>query len=117
MKPIRLLISTLAIALVAGTGSAFAQRYYGPPPMAYAHRDAAEAMEQRGFQDGIVGAEHDYKNHRRPDVNNRDEYRDPGFIPAWGQHEYREGFRRGYYLRVRQVYYGERPDYGWRDGR
>jgi hypothetical protein len=40
-------------------------------------------------------------------VNNRDEYRDPD-LPRWAAHEYREGFRRGYYQRVRQIYNGAR---------
>ena len=111
MKSTRLLVSTLGLALLASGGSAFAQQYYGPAP--YADHDAQEAMEHRGFQDGMFGADRDYQNHRRPDVNNRDEYRDPDRIPAWGQQEYREGFRRGYYMRVRQIYYGERRD---RDG-
>ncbi len=51
--------------------------------------------ERRGFHDGIDGARKDYDNHRRPDVDNRDEYRRPN-IPQQMWHEYREGFRRGY---------------------
>jgi hypothetical protein len=110
MRSTLLLTPMLAIALFAGEKSTIAQQYYGPPPFAYGQYGAEEAWEQRGFYDGIKGAEHDFKNHRRPDVNNRDEYRDPDSIPGWAQHEYREGFRRGYYIRVRQIYYGERRD-------
>lgn len=110
MKPIRLLAATFAAALLAGTGSAFAQRYYEPTPGPYAYHDGHEAFENRGFQDGAIGADRDFQNHRRPNVNNRDEYRNPNFIPAWGQREYREGFRRGYYERARQIY-GDFPRY------
>lgn len=111
MKPTRFVIPTLAIALFAGAGSAFAQRYYDQPPAQRWQSNAEDAMRQRGFQDGSVGADRDFQNHRRPDVNNRDEYRDPRFIPRWGQDEYRDGFRRGYYQRVRQIY---RSGYGYR---
>ena len=111
MRPRRFLIPTLAIALFAGGGSAFSQRYYDPAPVQRWQGNAEEALKQRGFQDGMAGADRDFQNHRRPDVNNRDEYRDPRFIPRWGQDEYREGFRRGYYQRVRQIY---RSGYGYR---
>ena len=108
MKPTRSLLSsltsaTLALAMLAGTGSALAQ-YYGPPPVQHWRAEREAALEQRGFQDGVVGADRDFQNHRRVDVNNRDEYRNPGFLPPWAQHEYREGFRRGYYHRVREIY-------------
>jgi hypothetical protein len=109
MRPTLFLIPTLAVTLLAGEKSAFAQQYYGPPPFASGQHEAEEAWEHRGFYDGIEGAERDFRNHRRPDVNNREEYRDPDSIPGWARHEYREGFRRGYYLRVRQIYYGEGP--------
>jgi hypothetical protein len=52
-------------------------------------------LERRGFHDGIDGARKDYENHRRPDPNNRDEYRDP-HLPPQQADEYRDGFRRGY---------------------
>jgi hypothetical protein len=113
MKPTRFLIptlgsATLAIAMLAGTGSAIAQRYYDPPPVQHWGGGEEQALEQRGFQDGTVGADRDFQNHRRPDVNNRDEYRDPHFNSEWAQREYREGFRRGYYQRVREIYRGDR---------
>lgn len=52
-------------------------------------------MERRGYRDGIEGARRDYANHRRPDVDNRDEYRHPD-VPRGAWQEYREGFRSGY---------------------
>lgn len=52
--------------------------------------------QRRGFQEGIAGAEKDYGNHRQPNVNNREEYRDPDGIPPDMREAYRQGFRRGY---------------------
>jgi hypothetical protein len=52
-------------------------------------------IQRRGFQDGMEGARRDVENHRRPDPNNRDEYRNP-HVPPQLWDEYREGFRRGY---------------------
>jgi len=107
MKSTRYLIPLLGITLLASAGSAFAQRYDGPPAFRYDGDGGAErAMEQRGYVDGTRGADRDFQNHRRPDVNNRDEFRNPNFIPGWAQQEYREGFRRGYYREVQSVYYG-----------
>ncbi len=57
--------------------------------------DAWNDMQRRGFHDGVEGARKDVGNHRRPDVDNREEYRRPNVPPEmWGA--YREGFRRGY---------------------
>ena len=50
----------------------------------------------RGFQDGMDGAMKDLGNHRRPDPNNRDEYRRPNSVPYQLQDVYRDGFQRGY---------------------
>ncbi len=57
---------------------------------------AYNQIQRRGFLDGMEGARKDYGNHRRPDVNNRDEFRHPDDVPRdlWGA--YREAFRRGY---------------------
>ena len=62
--------------------------------------------QRRGFHDGMVGARKDYENHRRPDVNNRDEYRHPD-VPHELRHDYREGFERGYDVGVRHMMEGE----------
>lgn len=112
MRSTLLVIPTFAVALLVGGKNAFAQQYYYGPPQPFAYygpQEAEEAWEHRGFFDGMRGAEHDFWNHRWPNVNNREEYRDPDSVPGWARHEYREGFRRGYYLRARQLYYGERP--------
>jgi ribosome modulation factor len=52
-------------------------------------------VQRQGFRDGIEGARKDFDNHRQPDVNNRDEYRDP-HLQRNQREAYREGFRRGY---------------------
>ena len=98
-------ISALAIAL-STSGLAMAQPFAaaGSAPLYQDHdRDRdwnqppAEFREiqQRGYHDGIEGARKDYDNHRRPDVNNRDEYRHP-HVSDSAKADYREGFRRGY---------------------
>ena len=105
----------LAITLFAGSGLVSAQ-YQGPPPPqgygpgAYGQggwdappREFA-AMRQRGFRDGIEGARRDFENHRPPNPNNRDEFRNPHFIAPPDRREYREGFRRGYQVGVSHMY-------------
>jgi len=64
-------------------------RDWNTPPQEF--RD----IQRQGYHDGIEGARKDYDNHRRPDVNNRDEYRHP-HVPDSAKADYREGFRRGY---------------------
>ena len=107
MKTSALLIATLAITLLPAVNRANAQVYYGQGQFGYGQHQAEEAWEQRGVSDGMRGAERDFQNHRRPDVNNRDEYRRPR-VPGWARHEYREGFERGYNIRARQIYRGGR---------
>ena len=52
-------------------------------------------IQRRGFRDGLEGARHDYGNHRDPDVDNREEYRNPD-LPRDLREVYRAAFRRGY---------------------
>ena len=99
----RLAIPALALALTtsgfvmappsAAAAPAFQDhdrdRDWNTPPQEF--RD----IERQGYHDGIEGARKDYDNHRRPDVNNRDEYRHP-HVPDSAKSDYREGFRRGY---------------------
>ena len=75
-----------------------------PLPMQYRDRprgdwdtmpDEFTDVQRRGFHDGMEGARKDFENHRRPDVENRDEYRHPD-VPPEVRETYREGFRRGY---------------------
>lgn len=68
-------------------------QHWAEPPAAYSD------WSRRGFQDGQTGARRDADNHRRPDPNNRDEYRSPN-VPPEAVDAYREGFRRGYEVQV-----------------
>jgi len=73
------------------------------PPSAYAQEQGGwdtppsefREVQREGYHDGIEGARKDYNEHRRPDVNNRDEYRHP-HVERSAREDYREGFRRGY---------------------
>jgi hypothetical protein len=79
-------------ASVAGpTASGYGQdrRDWDTPPGEF------NDIQRRGFHDGIEGARKDMDNHRRPDVNNRDEYRHPD-VPREMRRSYRDAFRRGY---------------------
>lgn len=85
----------------------------GPPPPGYGPQQSWEAppsqfqqeIQRRGFRDGIEGARKDYGNHRRPDVNNRDEYKHPN-VPGRDRRAYREAFRRGYNVGVQHLMNG-----------
>jgi len=79
-------------------------------------------IQRQGFRDGIIGAQKDFDNHRRWDVNNRDEYRNPR-LPREQREAYRDGFRRGYergqahltgqdQQQMRGPGMGSRPGYG-----
>jgi hypothetical protein len=101
----QLAISALALAL-STSGFAMAPPFAAPAPaFQYQNHDQDRdwnqppqefrEIQQKGYHDGIEGARKDYDNHRRPDVNNRDEYRHP-HVPDSAKTDYREGFRRGY---------------------
>ncbi len=103
-------------ALLAGTSPAiFAQGPPPPPPPGYyqggppqpweAPPPEFQEIERRGFHDGVEGARKDFGNHRRPDVENRDEYRHPPVGRA-DRRAYREAFRRGYQAGVDHIYHG-----------
>jgi ribosome modulation factor len=106
----------LAMAMMTA-GAAVAQ--YGPPqgppppPQGYGQDQGGgweapppefAAAQQRGYHDGIEGARKDFENHRPPNVNNRDEFRNPHFIPGPDRRDYRMGFRRGYQVGVQHMY-------------
>ena|SRR5579875_735171 len=105
-----------ALTLMMGSGVLMAQYYspQGPPPPPpgeyQQHGDwenvppEFRAAQQRGFHDGIEGARRDFENHRPPNVNNRDEYRNPKFISPPDRRDYRMGFRRGYEVAVQHIY-------------
>jgi hypothetical protein len=114
MRHTRWTAPLLTLALLAGARSTLAQRFGPPPPPAFdrggwdAPPQEFQEIQRRGFHDGIEGARHDVDNHRRPDVNNRDEYRHP-HVPPSARRDYREGFRRGYDVAMRHMLGGPRP--------
>jgi len=71
--------------------------YMPPPPVEGPRYRPGHDMEYRhqGYQEGMLGALHDTDHNRRPDPNNRDEFRQPN-VPYEAVRFYREGFRRGY---------------------
>jgi hypothetical protein len=77
----------------------------GQDPWAVPPRDYSDNIRRQGFHDGIEGARKDFQNHRRPNVNNRDEYRHPN-MPGPARHAYREAFRRGYDVGVQHIMNG-----------
>jgi len=101
MKFNRLVAPALAIAL-ATPGLVIAQSY-APPPPGYGQAPGGwdvppqefRDIQRQGYHDGIEGARKDFDNHRRPDVDNRDEYRHP-HVSSSARADYRDGFRRGY---------------------
>jgi hypothetical protein len=113
MKIKNLVLGAVAAAtLVFVPGSLIAQ---GPPPPGYrngpqgwenapsGYRD----LQRQAFRDGIDGARKDFGNHRRPDVNNRDEYRHPK-VSGRDRRAYQDAFRRGYQVGVQNLYGGRR---------
>lgn len=74
------------------------ERRWDAPP------DEFNEMQRRGFHDGLEGAQRDFDNHRRPDVNRREEYRDPEHVRRDMREAYREAFRRGYDVGVRHLW-------------
>jgi ribosome modulation factor len=110
MKLNRFAIPALALTLgVSGLILPQASAQQGPPPpgygngQGYGHDQGGwdtppqefRDIQRQGFHDGIEGARKDFGNHRQPNVNNREEYRNPR-VPRELRHDYRDGFRRGY---------------------
>lgn len=70
-----------------------------------------QAVQQKGFRDGVRGAYKDAQNRRPPNVNNRDEYRRPD-VARRDRRAYRQAFQRGYWTGVRHLmgyYRGQYP--------
>lgn len=102
MKSYRFVTTAFAFALAAFCpGAQKSSAAAAPDPAAFgqdrwemAPRDFND-IQRRGFHDGIEGARRDYGNHRRPDVNNREEYRNNNMAGDIRE-VYRDAFRRGY---------------------
>jgi hypothetical protein len=66
-----------------------------------------DEVARHGFHDGIEGARKDYEQKRRPDVNNRDEFKHP-HVPERDREAYRRGFERGYQVGVDHIYHEQK---------
>lgn len=77
---------------IAALTGEFGDRRMGP----------GDEMRRRGFSDGFEGALKDFSNHRQADPDNRDEFRHPD-VPYAMRDTYRDGFRRGYNMAVREL--------------
>ncbi len=113
MNQIRIAVPALALML-GMAGLAVTKASAAPLPRPYGQdrddwrvppRDFND-VQRRGFQDGMEGAQKDYGNHRSPDVNNREEYRDPHMDPGLRE-AYQRAFRRGYEVAASHLYGGE----------
>lgn len=98
-----LLMGAFAMPASAAPAAAYGYAMQGPgwdaPP------PELDEVTRRGFHEGIEGARKDYENHRRPDVNNRDEFRHPP-VRERDREAYRHGFERGYRVGVEHFYNG-----------
>lgn len=111
-------LSALALSLGSASLVTSKAQEAPPPPGNYAQDqggwDAPPAefreIQRQGYHDGIEGARKDYDQHRRPDVNNREEYRRPR-VEASAREEYREGFRRGYEKAMDHMMHGRDHDH------
>ena len=103
LKWIGLSLLGVSLLLVSPTQSRALGISPGAPSPAFGQdHDAWDApphefreIQRQGFHDGIEGARKDFDNHRRPDVENREEFRHP-HVEGSAREDYREGFRRGY---------------------
>lgn len=71
-----------------GYGQGYGQGGWDAPPSDY-QRD----IQRNAFHDGMEGARKDAQNRRRPDVLNRDEFRN---YRGPDRRRYRQAFERGY---------------------
>ena len=119
MKLARFAAPALAIALLGSTGALVAQQYGPPQGPGYGQGPGGwdqppgeyRDVQRKGFHDGIEGARKDVENHRRPDPNNRDEFRHPN-VPRNARHDYRDAFRRGYSMGMQHMLGGGGPGPG-----
>jgi len=116
----RLMKKTLIFAFAAISFSLLGSRAVTPPLLAQDRGWDAVPREfhdaqRKGFQDGLEGARKDRDNNRRPDPNQRDEFRHPP-VPREAAADYQLGFRRGYDVGVKHYFQDSpNPGGGWGD--
>src|ERR1700727_1524874 len=81
--------SNILLAATPSPQAYHAEGGWDVPPSEY------QEVQRQGYHDGIEGARKDFENHRRPNVNNRDEYKHP-HIAGHDRDAYRQAFRAGY---------------------
>jgi hypothetical protein len=89
----RIAAAVLAAGLLAAPAITIAQ---GPPPRGgwdAPPSNFRQEVQQQGFRDGLNGAQKDLENRRRPNVMNRDEYRN---YRGPNARAYRAAFQQGY---------------------
>lgn len=102
-------VLAIAIGTAALAGAPAVVLGQGPPPPGYGPQPWEQPpsefreIQQQAYHDGVEGARRDFENHRKPDVNNRDEYRHP-HVPGPDKDVYREAFRRGYETGVQHIW-------------
>lgn len=102
------LVPAVTIAQGPPPGAGYGQGGYGQGGPGYGQRpggpggpggwdappsDYTRDIQRNGFRDGMQGAQRDFDNRRRPNVNNRDEYRN---YRGPERRVYRQAFDRGY---------------------
>jgi len=122
MRVTRIAASALSLALTLSTGACVAQAQFAsnqPGTYGYApahgygqdrddrvrhdEQDGWDAaprgysdIQLRGYREGMDGARKDFGNRRRPNPNNRENYRHPHDVPHSLDGDYRAAFREGY---------------------
>jgi hypothetical protein len=131
MKTLKPALGILGFTLALGAAVTAAHAQYGPPPPpppgSYYQGGPGgpggdwervppefREVQQRGFHDGVEGAKRDFKNHRPPNVYNRDEFRNPHFIAPPDRRDYKIGFQRGYDVAARHIWGPNPYPYGYR---
>lgn len=110
----RRLVIPVLTAILTASGPAVAIASAAPPPSPALGQDRDDwnvappreynDVQRRGFHDGIEGARRDFGNHRRPDPDNRDEFRHPENVPPPMWNAYRDAFRRGYQIAASRLW-------------
>jgi Prokaryotic membrane lipoprotein lipid attachment site len=85
-------ITLLLLSALVLTGCTHRAYYSTPPP---APPPAYSEVAREGFHDGVLAADRDVRDGRRPDVARHPKFRNPPVGPPLIE-DYRQGFRSGY---------------------
>jgi hypothetical protein len=110
----RFVTAAFGLALLAGVPLSYPSFAAPPEPGGFGQErwemppGEFNEIQRRGFRDGIEGARRDFGNHRNPDVNNREEYRNNN-MPRGVRRVYKEAFRSGYEQAASHLWGGPPP--------